>query len=151
MIVFLDPGNKETAEELLQVQIPAYRKEAERIKFDGIPYLHDTVKSIQSSKESFIGFKEEQTLVGVLAYEQTDEDYVISRLFVDPEHFRKGIAKALLGFFMKEIVRNSKPVTVTSGTENAPAINFYEKSGFFKMKEVIVQEGVSLTMLKMSP
>ncbi|QTM97994.1 GNAT family N-acetyltransferase [Sediminibacillus dalangtanensis] len=148
MIVHLDHTNPETAAKLLKVQIPAYRMEAERIKFDGIPPLHDTVESIQGSRESFFGYLENGLLLGALAYEQTNDRYVLSRLFVGPAYFRQGIASSLLQFFLHEIVRESKPVTVTTGTANLPAISFYEKWGFTKIKEIPVAQGVSLAMLQ---
>ncbi|SDM91126.1 GNAT family N-acetyltransferase [Sediminibacillus halophilus] len=148
MIVHLDHTDPGTAAKLLKVQIPAYRMEAELIKFDGIPPLHDTVRTIQGSRESFLGHLENERLLGALAYEQTNDHYVLSRLFVGPAYFRQGVASSLLQFFLNHVVRESKPVTVTTGTANLPAISFYEKWGFTKIKEITVEQGISLTMLQ---
>ncbi|WP_026571482.1 MULTISPECIES: GNAT family N-acetyltransferase [Sediminibacillus] len=148
MIVLLDHTESETAAQLLEVQIPAYRIEAERIKFDGIPPLQDTIESIQDSRETFLGYYENELLLGALAFEQSNDRFVLSRLFVGPAHFRKGVASSLLQFFLNKIVRESKPVTVTTGTANLPAIAFYEKWGFAKIKEITVQQGITLTMLQ---
>ncbi|HEU4965088.1 MAG TPA: GNAT family N-acetyltransferase, partial [Bacilli bacterium] len=60
----LDLTDKKEAMQLLAVQIPAYRVEADLIGFDGIPPLHDTLETLQACGESFYGAFLDGELVG---------------------------------------------------------------------------------------
>ncbi len=46
---------EEVAKQVLQIQIPAYKVEAELIDFYDIPPLKDTVSSLQQCGETFTG------------------------------------------------------------------------------------------------
>ena len=67
---------------------------------------------------------------------------------VHPDHFRKGIAKKLLKFVEGGNKEKSATIIVSTGTNNAPAIDFYLKMGFSKTEEKSVSEGLSLTSFK---
>ena len=53
MIKKIDITNPIFAKEVLNVQIPAYKVEAEIIDYYDIPPLRDTVETLQQSQETF--------------------------------------------------------------------------------------------------
>ena len=70
----------------------------------------------------------------------------IHRLIVHPNHFRKGIAQLLLNFI--ETKFEVETIKVATGSKNIPAVSFYKKNGFQNIKEVIVNEQLSLTFFE---
>lgn len=149
MIVQLQHQNRETAEQIRDVQIPAYRVEADLIGFDGIPALHETTEQLMQSGETFYGYMKDGKLAGAIAYE-TDEGEVhddhadheshlehakygaqinITRLVVHPDYFRQGIAGELLRYVFA-LHADAQQFAVHTGAKNRPAIHLYEKYGF---------------------
>ncbi|MDP4549309.1 GNAT family N-acetyltransferase [Alkalihalobacillus macyae] len=145
MIQTLHHQNAETAKLILDVQLPAYRKEAEIINFEGIPQLSDTVTSIQTSEETFIGCFREGKVAGVLSFEHVDGTIRICRLVVHPRYFRMGIAKEIMEHLF---VANNKDFVVSTGADNMPAVKFYKKFGFHEVERSEPVKGVYLTHLK---
>lgn len=68
----------------------------------------------------------------------------IHRLMVHPEHFRKGIAKKLVRF-IETLDENCTAMTVSTGSENTPAVNFYLNNGFIITDIQTVADDLSLT------
>ena len=71
---------------------------------------------------------------------------ILHRLIVNPNHFRKGIAQLLLNFI--ETKFEAKTIKSATGSKNTPAISFYKKNGFQNIKEVILNEQLSLTFFE---
>lgn len=128
------------------VQIPSYNIEAELISFSDIPQLKDSVESIMTSEEIFIGYRLDQEWVGFLSYSVEKDIVDICRLVVHPNHFRKGIAKKLVEATMT--LADGKKVRVSTGTKNLPALNLYKSFGFQLMSKIEVAPGVTLSMLE---
>ena len=147
MIRQLDMTNPRFAESVLNIQIPSYQAEAALIDFYDIPPLKDTVKSLQQSGETFFGYYINEELSGVISMKIENGVMDIHRLFVHPNHFRKGIAQKLLDFIQTN-AKEFETMIVSTGSKNAPAIHFYQKNGFMKIKDMLVDEGLSLTILK---
>lgn len=145
MIQTLHHQNAETAKLILDVQLPAYRKEAEIINFDGIPQLSDTVTSIQTSEETFIGCYREGEVAGVLSFEYVDGTIRICRLVVHPNYFRMGVAKEIIEHLL---AAGDRDFVVSTGADNVPAVKFYEKFGFQEVERSEPIKGVFLTHLK---
>lgn len=151
MIRLIDNTNPVMAAHILRVQIPAYRVEARLMNFDGIPPLQDTLESIQASAETFLGyFDADDDLAGFLSFEQEQAGYTICRLVVHPDHFRKGIGKALLHHFMSEVGKLQK-VAVSTGATNEPALNLYKAFGFQQVGVLEIAPGVHLALLESNP
>jgi ribosomal protein S18 acetylase RimI-like enzyme len=146
MIRELNNKHKETAEKILAVQLPAYKVEAELMNFDGIPQLQDTVNSIIQSNETFVGYLIEDVLAGFISYTNDEDFFQICRLVVNPYHFRKGIAKRLLGYLIEHVSKECK-ATVTTGAKNVPAKNLYKIYGFHEVKDIEVAPNVFITLL----
>ncbi len=150
LIIVLNIKNKETAKGILDIQIPAYKVEAELIQFNGIPQLYDTEESLADCGETFLGFVSEGILQGVLAFCENDHQMEICRLVVHPFYFNRGIATELLSFFLKEFIRVGEQVKVSTGADNHPAKALYKKFGFIEIKNSEVAPDVRITVLHMT-
>ncbi|PLT29919.1 GNAT family N-acetyltransferase [Peribacillus deserti] len=146
MIKKINHTDIQDAVEILRVQLPAYKREAELIGFQGIPQLKDQTEDIQSSSEVFTGYYEGDMLCGFISFEILGETMDICRLVVDPEHFRKGIAGRLIQYLLEENP-HLKKMTVSTGTANLPAVNLYEKYGFKRAGTTEITNGITLTQL----
>ncbi|MDR4947894.1 GNAT family N-acetyltransferase [Neobacillus cucumis] len=144
MIKKIDITNPKFAKEVLDVQIPSYKVEADLIGFDEIPPLKDTVDTLQQCGENFYGCYINEELSGVISIKIENGVMDIHRLFVHPKHFRRGIGKMLLDFIQTH-ENGFETIIVSTGSKNEPAINFYQKNGFSKTKERKVTEGLLLT------
>lgn len=147
MIVILDNKDLKVAESILKVQIPAYKVEAELIKFDGIPQLKDNAETISSSNETFIGYKVNDELAAFLSYSEENFEFQICRLVVLPFYFKQGIAKKLVQYFLDEIAKNKK-VIVSTGADNEPAINLYKSMGFSFVKKIEIVRGLFISFFE---
>lgn len=132
---------------MLKIQKSSYKVEAELIHFDAIPPLQDTMETVQKSGETFYGNYINEELCGVISIKIENGVMDIHRLFVHPKHFRKGIAKTLLDLIQKN-EEGFKTIIVSTGSKNVPAINFYLKNGFSKIKEIKVEVRLSLILFK---
>lgn len=146
MIETIDITNRKHAEDVLNIQIPSYKVEAEIIGSYDIPPLKDTVHTLQNCEETFIGYYEDEELCGALSFKANDAEIDIHRLIVHPKHFRKGIAQLLLNFIESNL--KAEIMKVATGSKNTPAVNFYKKNGFQLIKEVSVNEQLSLAFFE---
>lgn len=115
--------------ELLQLQLAAYRVEAELIGFPDIPPLKDSISSIREAKEIFYGTYAGDELAGAVSYGKSGGEATICRVMVHPHHFRKGIASSLLQFVL-ELESGADRIYVSTGAKNEPAVRLYRKHGF---------------------
>ncbi|MCR2807126.1 GNAT family N-acetyltransferase [Paenibacillus soyae] len=148
MIRGLNNREEDIAQYILDVQLPAYRVEAELIGYDDIPPLRDTVDTIRNSKETFVGYFIEQELAGFISYESADDAIDLCRMVVHPGYFRRGIAKRLLAYVLADAA-SSKKVTVSTGARNEPAKSLYRGFGFVLAKELEVAPGLSLAFFEL--
>ncbi|GKU76372.1 N-acetyltransferase [Paenibacillus sp. L3-i20] len=144
MIIVLNNKDTKTANDILEVQLPAYRVEAEIIGFDDIPPLRDTVQSIVDCDEHFVAYVLDEAVAGFISYEQDDNDIHICRLVVHPNYFRKGIAKQLLAHVLRGPAEGKK-IVVHTGAKNVPAIRLYVSYGFEEMEHIEVAPEVYIT------
>lgn len=142
MIEELNHKNEKTAKDMLAIQQPAYRIEAEMMGFHGIPQLSETIADLQKSEETFIGYSEEE-LQGFISYREEEEGIDIYRLVVHPNHFRKGIARSLLTFLLEKY--EGYNFIVSTGSANIPGRKLYEAFGFTEQKEFEVSPGIYCT------
>jgi len=143
LIKIIDISNRKNAEDVLNIQIPSYKVEAEIIGSYEIPPLKDTVYTLQLCGETFFGYYENEKLCGVISIKVAEDEVDIHRLIVHSNHFRKGIAQLLLNFI--ETKFEVETIKVATGSKNIPAVSFYKKNGFQTIKEIIVNEQLSLS------
>lgn len=127
----LDLTIHDNASDLWRLQHAAYRIEAKLIGVPDLPPLHDTTASLQASEETFWGYRDgDGELIGAIAAEiAKDGSGVISRMMVHPDHFRQGIAGALISHMMHAWDQVAV-WEVTAEARNLPAIALYERYGF---------------------
>ena len=147
MIQELQLHKQEVAQQILALQLPAYRVEAGIIGSDAIPALRDTVESLMSSGETFYGWFEDGELAGAIAYKLEDGELDIHRLIVHPNHFRKGIGRRLLQYVMEEHSLVKKYIVAT-GSKNVPAIQLYLSEGFIEVGGFEPVPGLPITNLE---
>lgn len=147
MIVKILHKDPSLANKIIAIQRPSYQIEADLIGFQGIPALLETVDDIMNSKETFIGYYENDQLLGVLSYEENEDLVDICRLVVSPASFRKGIGRQLVSYVLEEI-RGSRDVIVSTGLKNTPAVTLYEKLGFQQERTMEIAPGVYIVNMR---
>jgi len=134
-----------TVDELWILQHKAYRLEAELIGFRDIPPLLETRDMLRRSREIFYGcLSSDGDLLGAVAVEEElPGKLTITRMMIDPEHFRKGIASRLL-YYVFEHYKGMEQFIVSTGKLNEPAVSLYSKHGFVPAGVEEVAPGVEL-------
>ncbi|MFG2877277.1 GNAT family N-acetyltransferase [Streptomyces sp. NPDC048337] len=110
----------------------AYAVEAELIAFDGIPALSESLADMRGRGLTWLGaVAPDGEIAGFLAWEEpaADGPLRLDRLCVDPARFRLGVASLLLRHVLAELFPD-RPVEVTTGAGNTPAVTLYERLGF---------------------
>ncbi|GLZ28319.1 SARP family transcriptional regulator [Lentzea sp. NBRC 105346] len=131
-VVELDLTDDEVAARVHRIQLAAYRIEAGLIGNDNIPPLHESLDEMCAQPLTWIGVTGDDGLpVAFLAYDGTD----IDRLCVDPAHFRRGHARAL-------VTAVPHATTVATGALNTPAITLYERLGFERAGTIEPEPGL---------
>jgi ribosomal protein S18 acetylase RimI-like enzyme len=132
---------------VLKIQAPSYRVEGTLMGFYGIPAMKETVESILNSNDTYEGFYENNQLAGFIAFNINGDTVEITKLVVNPPHFRKGIATQLIQHLF-EMNSNAKLYKVSTGTKNIPAITLYNKYGFQQVGQKEVASSVFITQLE---
>uniref|UniRef100_A0AAU2JM72 GNAT family N-acetyltransferase n=1 Tax=Streptomyces sp. NBC_00049 TaxID=2903617 RepID=A0AAU2JM72_9ACTN len=144
----LDLADEATAAAVHRIGRAAYAVEAELIGFDGIPALRESMEEMRERPLRWLGAVPEAGAVaegpiaggavaegpvaGFLAWEaRPDGGVCIDRLCVDPAWFRRGVASLLLRHALTEVFPD-RPVEVTTGAANTPAVTLYERLGFVR-------------------
>ncbi|SFC76948.1 Ribosomal protein S18 acetylase RimI [Bacillus sp. 491mf] len=146
MIRKLSPSSIEEATKILEVQIPAYKIEAQYLENNSIPRLYDTITDIQNCNEVFYGYFIDDTLAGFISFLNEDDVVDIHRLVVSPTYFHRGIATALLQHLF-QLHEETTNYIVQTGKKNAPAISLYKKYNFIETKEIPLPDGLVLVQL----
>ncbi|HRQ29404.1 MAG TPA: GNAT family N-acetyltransferase [Saprospiraceae bacterium] len=144
MIYKIDLNDSDKSKEIVSLLKASYIVEAKLIHYFDIPGLSDDEEKIRNSNETFYGFKQDGSLAGIISYKSYGQILDIHRLAVHPNHFRKGIASALL-LEAEKINSNVRKIIVSTGRENLPACKFYEKLGFKKTGEKEVAKGLIIS------
>ncbi|WP_151737444.1 GNAT family N-acetyltransferase [Paenibacillus tengchongensis] len=144
-ITRLDLQDGYTVDELWSLQHKAYRLEAELIGFREIPPLLETREMLRSSKETFFGrFDDREELMGAVAVmEETPGRLTVTRMMVNPECFRQGVAGSLLEYLFDRY-SGMEQFIVSTGKLNSPAVALYTKYGFIPVSAEEVAPGVEL-------
>ncbi|MFC9298855.1 GNAT family N-acetyltransferase [Streptomyces sp. NPDC057011] len=128
----LDLTDDATASAVHRIGLAAYAVEAELIGFDGIPALRESLADLRGRGLTWLGaVAPDGEIAGFLAWEApaADGPLRLDRFCVDPAWFRRGIASLLLRHVLAELFPD-RPVEVTTGADNTPAVALYERLGF---------------------
>jgi ribosomal protein S18 acetylase RimI-like enzyme len=144
MIKAIHLQDNRLVKELYELQRAAYLIEAKLLHFFDIPPLKETIEEFTECGETFLGYFEENELAGDISFTIEGDELTICRLVVHPDHFRKGIAQKLLHAVEKEHADISI-FKVSTGKDNTPARNLYQKNGFQLLEDINVFPGVFIS------
>ncbi|AIQ60934.1 GNAT family N-acetyltransferase [Paenibacillus borealis] len=144
-IVKLNLQDETTLDELWSLQHKAYRLEAEIIGFRDIPPLLETRDMLSRVKEDFYGcFDDTEELMGAVAVmEEAPGKLTVTRMMVNPDYFRQGVAGRMLEFIFARYA-GMEQFIVSTGKLNVPAVTLYTKHGFVPVGVEEVATGVEL-------
>ncbi|WP_379163006.1 GNAT family N-acetyltransferase [Paenibacillus sp. sgz5001063] len=144
-IIKLDLQDGDTLSEVWSLQHKAYRLEAEIIGFHEIPPLLETRDMLSRSEELFYGrFDDYGDLMGAVAVlEESPGKLTVTRMMVNPDFFRLGVAGNLLEYIF-DLYRGMEQFIVSTGKLNIPAVTLYTKYDFVPVAVEEVAPGVEL-------
>ena len=133
-------AEEQLAGRLLHMQRAAYTLEAGLIGDDRIPPLHENLDDLRRAPLRWVAAFEDDELIGAVAWEATAQQIDIARLVVSPAWHRRGVGRALV----REVLRLSggRTTTVSTGRDNAPARQLYERLGFSALEDEEVLPGL---------
>lgn len=147
----LDVADTRTAAGVHQVGRRSYAVEAELIGFEGIPALTETLDEMQAQPLRWLGMvTHDGRIAAFVAWRRlAGEDGIdIDRVCVDPEWFRRGLARKLLGHLLAELAPGGRAL-VSTGADNRPAIALYERLGFTRVGTVRPAPGLLLAEFRL--
>lgn len=134
----------EIARDIVDLQRAAYAIEAQLVGFPDLPPLAEEPVDIMASNERFFGISRSGRLAGMISLEDGNKHAVITRLCVNPDLARQGIASRLVRHVLNCA---DTEVAVTTAQANFPAIALYESMGFFSTGTSPSREGLPLVIL----
>jgi GNAT superfamily N-acetyltransferase len=134
------------ARELLRLQHDAYRAEAELVGDDRLPPLLDDDVTLPAWRGRYFVSWRGVELVGAIAWRDLGDHLDIDRLMVAPPAHRQGIGTTLLQAVLD--LAGGRPVVVSTGRENAPAVALYVRHGFAVEGDEQVPSGLWITHLR---
>lgn len=144
MIKELYLNDIKTVKDILELQLLAYKVEADIIGFYEIPPLKDTINTLKNCGEIFYGYFIGDVIAGIISYKTENSILDIHRVAVHPSFFRMGIAKKLL-FFIEEHNNGVSKIIVSTGKDNKPAVELYLKMGYKRIKDIEIENNFYLT------
>lgn len=111
---------------LLELQRLAYRVEARLLETVDFPPLSETIDDIEAEQPNGFVYLLHDSVVGAITY----VDGTITRLVVNPEYFRQGIAQSLL----HHLLQHDHVKHVMTGARNLPALTLYARFGFTEVQ-----------------
>lgn len=136
---------EEVAGEVHRVMQAAYRVEADLLRVREFVPLRRTVADLLRSESTFLGAFLDGHLAGVAEIERPPGAPVnVAALVVLPEHFRRGLGRALMHRVLEEHGRG--PITVSTGVRNLPALRLYAGLGFQEQRRWSV-DGIAMVTL----
>ena len=146
----LDLDDPAVARAVLELQRASYALEAALIGDDRIPQLTETLEELRSAGLEWLGVADGDGLAGAVSWRVLDDGTVdIHRLVVAPRALRRGVATVLLDAL--DAVYPGRPVMVSTGTANEPALRLYQGRGFRITGVRDVIPGLSITELERRP
>ncbi len=134
------------ARELLRLQHDAYRLEAELVGDDRLPPLQDDDVTLPAWRGRYLVSWRGVELVGAIAWRDLGDHLDIDRLMVDPAAHRQGVGTTLLQAVLDRA--DGRPVVVSTGRDNVPAVALYVRHGFAVERDEQVPPGLWITHLR---
>lgn len=143
MIRIVDHRDPRMAEEIHRLQQASYAVERDLIDHPDFPPLRLTAGDIRREPDTFLGFRDDGLLVGIISFTADAERLDIGRLIVAPTHFRRGIARALLHAAERHAAPGMR-ITVSTAEKNTPAVRLYLRHGYEIVERTTLPDGLVL-------
>lgn len=140
MIKPLDQKQIDISENIYDIFQVSYAVEAALLKCEDFPPLNRSAEAIQSSRSAFYGYFQHQSIAAVMELEEKPNHVHVRSLTVDPKCFRQGIGFKMLQFVLDDF--NAELISVETGHDNHPAVQFYLNFGFKKNKVWMTEAGI---------
>ena len=118
----------------------AYTVEANLLGVSNFPPLSRTPERIQKATSQFIGSYDGGVLTAALECRQLGTRLSVDSVVVDPDYFRRGLAKHLILTVLNEVTWQS--AEVETATANTPAIALYRGLGFEEIRRFHTPQGI---------
>ncbi|WDF02447.1 GNAT family N-acetyltransferase [Shouchella hunanensis] len=144
MIRELQVRNNDQSKALYGLQKVAYQIEENMLDFHEIPPLMESFAQFLKTTEMFYLYIEEGSILGAVSIDDDSNQAIeVTRMMVDPRHFRKGIATKLLQH-IETLLNEPCMLKVATGAKNIPAIQLYQSQGYQLVERKVVKGGVEL-------
>ena len=140
MIALIKHKQQDKALDIRRVFQVSYKIEAELLGAMNFPPLSRPLDEFYNCPNDFIGYYEDNKLVAVVEMKNEVSNMHIQSLVVDPDYFRKGIARKLITFVLDHYHTNQ--FTVETGRDNIPARKLYEGFEFELEKTYTAAENI---------
>lgn len=141
-----DQNNTAELNQVYRVQVAAYTVEADIIGAVTFPPLHGTLQELRDSKDEAYLYLVDEVAVGAIFLEMTSSSVLISKLIVEPDFFRRGIAKALIRYSLE--LYPETDFEVGTGSANFPALELYLSFGFRVVEETSLEGNIIISRLQ---
>jgi ribosomal protein S18 acetylase RimI-like enzyme len=131
----------------VKTQRAAYGVEADLIRFDAIPPLHETETDVMGLDLTILAVVEDERVLAVVGYRRSGAVVDIDRLAVSPDRFRQGLGRQLLRT-LHEREKTATRFVVSTSRDNEPALRLYESVGYSAVADVVVAEGLVVRKLE---
>jgi GNAT superfamily N-acetyltransferase len=135
----------EDLEEILALQLLAFRKEGELYNDFSIPPLTQTLDQIRADfpRKLFLKATIAGRLIGSVRGSQHGANCLVERLMVHPDHRRQGIGAALL-HALEDRFPTARRFELFTGHKSEDNIRLYQKLGYAEFH----REGILVSMAK---
>jgi len=148
-VIFSSPdpaADPYVAATVLALQRSSYAVEAQLIGDDRLPPLHEDEHRLAAWRGRWVMAWDGIDLVGAIAWSEHETHVDIDKVMVSPAAMRRGVATQLLAQVLD--VSAGRPVVVSTGRDNAPAVSLYTKHGFAPEADERVPPGIWITRLR---
>ena len=136
-----------TAKKMKAVFLASYAIEAKLLNALDFPPLKRKIEGYTACGNDFFGFSLNDQIAGVIEIDKRESAMHIQSLVVDPQFFRRGIAKKLIAYVLQ--VYDATLITVETGSANGPACALYKKNGFKEIKHYDTDHGIRKVCFEM--